>query len=57
MKIYEKPMALVNNFDIEDVIAASAYSIDKLEAAGVLSETQKQAAVDAGASQGVIFQW
>ena len=57
MKIYEKPMALVNNFDIEDVIAASAYTANDLLADGVISAEQQAAAEAAGASQGVVFQW
>ncbi len=57
MKIYEKPMALVNNFDIEDVIAASAYTTNDLLADGVISAEQQAAAEVAGAKQGVVFQW
>ena len=57
MKIYEKPMALVNNFDIEDVIAASAYTTNDLLADGVISAEQQAAAEAAGAKQGVVFQW
>ena len=57
MKIYEKPMALVNNFDIEDVIAASAYTTNDLLADGVISAEQQAAAAAEGATQGVVFQW
>lgn len=57
MKIYEKPMALVNNFEIEDVIAASVYSANDILADGVISAEQKAAADAAGVTQGVVFQW
>ena len=51
MKIYEKPMAIVNRFNVEDVIAASELPNTTLTAA-------EQAAVTAaGADQGVVFQW
>ena len=57
MKIHEKPMALVNNFDIEDVISASAYTTNDLLADGVISAEQQAAAEAAGAKQGIVFQW
>ena len=51
MKIYEKPMAIVNRFEVEDVIAESYFADANLT-------TDEIAAIEAaGASQGVIFQW
>ena len=47
MKIYEKPMAIVNKFEVEDVIAASVTVLDAAEVQ----------AITGVASQGVMFQW
>ena len=51
MKIYEKPMAIVNKFEVEDVIAESVL-------ADVATEADFAAAgiTDTGV-QGVVFQW
>ena len=53
MKIYEKPMAIVNKFEVEDVIAASIYSADSEIYQDVIANTEY-----AGTSnQGVVFEW
>ena len=51
MKIYEKPMAIVNRFEVEDVIAESYFADAEL----TLEEAAEIQAT--GANQGVIFQW
>ena len=53
MKIYEKPMAIVNKFEVADVIAASAMESEKTKAYVADSIA---ATIDAN-TQGVIFQW
>ena len=53
MKIYEKPMAIVNKFDVEDVIAASELTAEKT-AEYVSAEVATTIGAD---TQGVIFQW
>ena len=53
MKIYEKPMAIINKFEVEDVIAASIYSADSEIYQDVIADTQ-YAGTEA---QGVVFQW
>ena len=54
MKIYEKPMAIVNKFDVEDVIAASVYNADSPAYQEVLQGT---ASYQEETVQGVVFQW
>ena len=54
MKIYEKPMAIVNKFEVEDVIAASIVLTEM--ASGADLETIKTATGNE-AAQGVVFQW
>ena len=50
MKIYEKPMAIVNKFEVADVIAASTLSSE---------DTKKFVAdtIDVKNTQGVLFVW
>ena len=52
MKIYEKPMAIVNKFEVEDVIAASIYANEDIQA--VVTGTSYASDTT---SQGVVFQW
>lgn len=52
MKNYEKPMAIVNKFEVEDVIAASVTTATAEQLKQVMGDT----AYTTGA-QGVIFQW
>ena len=54
MKIYEKPMAIVNKFEVEDVIAASIYAADNATFVAVKAGTAYEAD---NTSQGVVFQW
>ena len=53
MKIYEKPMAIINKFEVADVIAASMpedrYAVEYVA-------TEQQAIIEGGA-QGVVFAW
>ena len=51
MKIYEKPMAIVNKFEVADVIAASV--MESTKTAGYVADS---VTVDAS-TQGVLFQW
>ena len=52
MKIYEKPMAIVNKFEVEDVIAASEMAaVAGAEDLATIQETYSEA------TQGVVFQW
>lgn len=53
MKIYEKPMAIVNKFEVEDVIAASIYAADDATFVAVVDDTTYEGTT----SQGVVFQW
>jgi hypothetical protein len=53
MKIYEKPMAIVNKFEVEDVIAASDIATAVTEGADF--EAIKAAYPEA--TQGVVFTW
>ena len=53
MKIYEKPMAIINKFEVADVIAASEASDDVVK--NYLADDGK-AMIDNGA-QGVVFAW
>lgn len=53
MKIYEKPMAIINKFEVEDVIAASEISNEKV--GNYVADTV--AAQVNTEVQGVIFQW
>jgi hypothetical protein len=53
MKIYEKPMAIVNKFEVEDVIASSVYTTDSKIYQDVIANTSYE---DTKA-QGVVFQW
>lgn len=55
MKIYEKPMAIVNKFEVEDVIAESVYAAGSEAITGVTAGTSF--ASDAATTQGVVFQW
>lgn len=53
MKIYEKPMAIVNRFEVADVIAASEISATATkEIMGSAAES-----FDDTTTQGVVFQW
>ena len=54
MKIYEKPMAIVNKFEVEDVIAASVDA--KLAEDADLTRIQN-AVSGAEVTQGVVFEW
>ena len=53
MKIYEKPMALVNKFEVEDVIASSEMA--KMADDDELKTINEQLGTEA--TQGVVFQW
>ena len=53
MKIYEKPMAIVNKFEVADVIAASF--MESTKTANYVSDTVA-AKLDEN-TQGVLFQW
>ena len=53
MKIYEKPMAIINKFEVEDVIAASFASTE----AGADDLKTIQATLGAEATNGVVFEW
>ena len=53
MKIYEKPMAIVNKFEVEDVIAESKLS----DYATGDDLTAIQTAVNDATVQGVVFEW
>ena len=53
MKIYEKPMAIINKFEVVDVIAASTPS-DEYAKTYVAESVQEQ--FD-GETQGVVFAW
>ena len=53
MKIYEKPMAIVNKFEVEDVIAASIYAADDATFVAVVDGTTYEGTT----SQGVVFEW
>ena len=52
MKIYEKPMAIVNKFEVEDVIAAS-----EMAAVAGAEDLAAIKATYAEATQGVVFEW
>lgn len=54
MKIYEKPMATVNKFEVEDVIAASLYEAGDAAYQDVLQGTTSYRDETV---QGVVFQW
>lgn len=55
MKIYEKPMAIINKFEVEDVIAASLVATGATEKADINKlNTAIGTATD---TQGVVFQW
>lgn len=51
MKNYEKPMAIVNKFEVEDVIAASVTTATASQLEQVMGSAYTTGA------QGVIFQW
>ena len=53
MKIYEKPMAIINKFEVADVIAASTPS-DEVAKTSVADSVQTE--FD-GQTQGVVFAW
>lgn len=53
MKIYEKPMAIINKFEVADVIAASEASDEVVKS--YLADENKTL-ID-GATQGVVFAW
>ena len=54
MKIYEKPMAIINKFEVEDVIAAS---VEAKVAAGDDLTTIKNAVQGVEVTDGVVFEW
>ena len=54
MKIYEKPMAIVNKFEVEDVIAASVYAGTDDNFVEVKKGTSYAADTT---TQGVVFEW
>lgn len=54
MKIYEKPMAIINKFEVADVITASP-ATDAVAKDLVADSVQSQ--FDGGATQGVVFSW
>ncbi len=55
MKIYEKPMAKVNMFEVEDIIATSGEDVGTLQDA---SEVNSYLGLDSSnTTQGVVFQW
>ncbi len=53
MKIYEKPMAIVNKFEVADVIAASVVKNSEVD---TFVDTTKVSGVD-NTTQGVLFVW
>ena len=53
MKIYEKPMAIVNKFEVADVIAASVVENSEV---GTFVDTTKIDGADNN-TQGVLFVW
>ena len=53
MKIYEKPMAIINKFEVADVIAASEASDEVVKS---YLAADQQAKID-GTTQGVVFAW
>ena len=53
MKIYEKPMAIINKFEVTDVIAASAANDEVTKS---LLAPENQTLVD-DSTQGVVFAW
>ena len=55
MKIYEKPMAIINKFEVEDVIAASYSATAVGENDADLATIQATAGADV--KQGVVFEW
>ena len=54
MKFYEKPMAIINKFEVADVIAASMPTDDELVKSYLAAD--QQAKID-GETQGVVFAW
>ena len=57
MRIYEKPMAVVEKIDVEDVITTSLNSyegVDKDDAASALAKT---AGIGASTNRTIIFEW
>lgn len=58
MRIYEKPMAVVEKIDVEDVITTSLNSyegVDKTGAESALAETA--AGSGANTNRTIIFEW
>lgn len=54
MKIYEKPLALVENLEVEDVIAASLMPVDSANAkSSLLGNTDGASDTD----NVIVFQW
>ena len=53
MKIYEKPMAIVNKFEVADVIAASVVKSTEI---GTFVDTSKIGGANE-TTQGVLFVW
>ena len=54
MKFYEKPMAIINRFEVEDIIAASSYEASAEDMQTVIGESY----TGEGAQKlGVVFQW
>ena len=51
MKIYEKPMAIIETIEVEDVITASLEQVS-------INANEKAALIgDSGAEYAVVFQW
>ncbi len=53
MKIYEKPMAIIEKIDVEDVITTSG-EFNTLNAS---SEAAKAVANQTGANAAIVFEW
>lgn len=51
MKFYEKPMAIINKFEVEDIIAASSLNATAEDVQQVMGDDYVEG------TQGVIFQW
>lgn len=51
MKFYEKPMAIINKFEVEDIIAASSLKAETQDLQDVMGDEYVEG------TQGVIFQW
>lgn len=51
MRFYEKPMAIINKFEVEDIIAASSILATDADVEKVMGDDYVEG------TQGVIFQW